>query len=98
VQLEQLTVRLGEGPNRTLFVRPNTSDRAVVADVLEKRAYDLRRLDRTQGQQRYADILGMLDRRRQRTGKRPLILDAGANIGVSALSFIADFPSRGRGD
>ncbi len=55
------------------YVRPDTTDAAVINDIFVKGGYDLRRRDRTTKQRRHADVAAFLEREQQRTGKRPLI-------------------------
>lgn len=91
-KLQVLTIRLPSGEERAFYYRAGTSDDGVINRVFVDSAYDLRKLDRTKKQSRYADILGFLERARQQTGKRPLIVDAGANIGATPLYFLSEFP------
>ena len=91
--LEAVTIRAANGPERAFYFRRDTSDAAVINDVFGKGGYDLRRLDRTTKQRRHADVIAFLQREQQRTGKRPLIIDAGANIGAAALQFLSNFPN-----
>jgi FkbM family methyltransferase len=91
--LEAVTIRTANGPERPFYFRPDTTDAAVINDVFVKGGYDLRRLDRTTKQRRHADVVAFLEREQQRTGKRPLIVDAGANIGAAALQFLSNFPN-----
>jgi FkbM family methyltransferase len=91
--LEAVTIRSAIGPERPFYFRPDTSDPAVINDVFAKGGYDLRRLDRTPKQHRHADVIAFLEREQQRTGKKPLIIDAGANIGAAALQFLSNFTS-----
>ena len=91
--LEAVTLRAGNGPERAFYFRPDTSDPAVINDVFRNGGYDLRRLDRTAKQRRHAEIVAFVEREQQRTGKRPLIIDAGANVGAAALQFLSNFPN-----
>jgi FkbM family methyltransferase len=66
-------------------LRPRTSDLAVFAQVFVDNDYNLRRFGR------YADIcrlFGEID-----PGMTPLIVDCGANIGLSSLYFAKNWPS-----
>jgi len=76
-----------------LHYRAGTSDEGVIDDVFTKRSYDLRRLGRTPAQHRRADILAFLEREQSKTGKRPLIIDAGANICATPIYFFSEFPT-----
>jgi FkbM family methyltransferase len=91
IAVEAITIRAGNGPERAFYFRPDTSDAAVIVEIFSKGGYDLRRLDRTAKQRRHADVLAFLEREQQRTGKRPLIIDAGANIGAATLQFLSNF-------
>ena len=68
-----------------LFVRPGGSDLMVVHQIYFARSYQVNspgavaRID-----QRYREIL--------ESGSKPVIIDAGANIGVSTIWFAAGFP------
>ena len=92
-ELRAVTIRSPSGGTRTLHYRAGTSDEGVIDDVFTKRSYDLRRLDRTPAQHRRADILAFLEREQSKTGKRPLIIDAGANIGATSVYFLSEFPT-----
>jgi len=91
--VDAVMIRAGNGPERAFYFRPDTSDAAVIVEIFSKGGYDLRRLDRTTKQRRHADVMAFLEREQQRTGKRPLIIDAGANIGAATLQFWSFFPS-----
>ena len=69
-----------DGRKREVRFRPHTSDRRVIRQIIVDGDYDLRRCTR------YEEIARFLDGQRRR-GLRPLIVDAGANIGISALYF-----------
>jgi FkbM family methyltransferase len=75
---------ISEGRRHQVRFRPDTSDRRVISQIIVDRDYDLRRSTR------FPEIMRFLDRQRQR-GLRPLIVDAGANIGISALYFALVF-------
>jgi FkbM family methyltransferase len=73
------------GRERELSLRPNGSDFDVFLQIFEQRQYDtsaMRRHGDIQAQ--YAEILA--------AGKIPLIVDAGANVGLSALYFRDRYP------
>jgi FkbM family methyltransferase len=91
--LRSVTIKWPSGRTRTVHYRPGTSDEGVIDDVFTKGCYDLRRLDRRPSQHRHADILSFLERERSRTGKQPLIVDAGANIGATPIYFLSEFPA-----
>jgi FkbM family methyltransferase len=68
-----------------LFFRPASSDGRVIEQIFHDNCYDLARL------QRFGHLMEFLARSRK-SGKRPLIVDAGANIGASSLFFAMKFP------
>jgi FkbM family methyltransferase len=70
---------------REFSFRPSSSDNGVIGQVFIDRAYDLRKL------RRYAELLDFVGGART-TGRRPLIVDAGANIGATAVYFIGQCP------
>jgi FkbM family methyltransferase len=68
-----------------LYVRPDESDVWVIRDIFQQKRLEIRTkqvADRINT--RYRDILN--------AGKNPIIVDAGANIGASALWFLGIFP------
>jgi FkbM family methyltransferase len=70
---------------RQFWCRPGSSDLAIFRDIFEKRAYDTGRL------RRHAEIIAHL-RTLNAAGKRPLVIDAGANAGASPLWFSYSVP------
>jgi len=74
-----------DGSVRKFYYRENTSDVAVIQLILISKQYDLGRLRRS------SELRGFLQRKRM-TGKTPLIIDAGANIGASAIYFLSAVP------
>ncbi len=83
--LGSLTV---ESPARrhNLYYRADTSDEDVIRQIFAGGEYDLAML------RRFAEIRDFVERR-HRVGLRPLIIDAGANIGISAAFFALTFPT-----
>lgn len=77
--LRPLTIVMGKD-RLNVFTRPDTSDHAVFVQVWERRVYQLSRFARGR------DLGAVADRIRAK-GKKPLIIDGGANIGASALYF-----------
>jgi FkbM family methyltransferase len=75
---------ISQSRRQQVHFRPDTSDRRVINQIIVDRDYDLRRSTR------FPEIMRFLDRQRRR-GLRPLIVDAGANIGISALYFALAF-------
>jgi len=74
------------GITRPFYFRGATSDEQVVKDVFQQQQYNLNRLRR-------APELVEFAKAQERKGRRPLIVDAGANIGASALYFVLTFPN-----
>jgi FkbM family methyltransferase len=70
----------------TMYYRADTSDEHVISQIFAGGDYDLAKL------QRFAEIRDFVERR-HREGRRPLIIDAGANIGISAAFFALTFPT-----
>lgn len=72
--------RVGE-----IFVRPRSSDPLVVEQVFVDRQFDLSDVDQFSWiRERYEEYL--------RRGVRPVIVDCGANIGLSSVFFSIEFP------
>jgi len=74
------------GTTRRFYFRGATSDEQVAKDVFQQQAYSLNRLRR-------ASELIAFAKEQERRGRRPLIVDAGANIGATALYFMLTFPN-----
>lgn len=81
MHLESLTISYHQSV-REIFVRPNTSDTEVVGQIFVDKAFDISRL------KRIGELKAFLSKARQ-SGKRPLIIDAGANIGLTSIYFSA---------
>lgn len=79
----QLNLALGSS-NRTFYFRPKTSDEGVINQIFKQSDYNLGRLRR--GHQ-LTELCGRIAATR-----KPLIVDAGANIGASAVYFAYSFP------
>jgi FkbM family methyltransferase len=77
-----------KGPNgrRQFHFRPGTSDEGTINQIFHHQGYAVRRLRRAH------DIFGLIDSQAA-IGRRPLIVDAGANIGASAVFFSLTFPT-----
>jgi FkbM family methyltransferase len=101
IPLDVWTITLRSGGERPFYLRPGTTDKQVTVEVLGVKerpedppsipSYDLRRLDRGRHPRKPA-VIQMLANLRTRTGKKPLIVDAGANIGASPIFFLSEFP------
>jgi len=77
----------GPAPADGRFVyRPNTTDAGMMWQVFHNQDYDIRRLRRGE------ELLAYW-RARTELGERPLIVDAGANIGAAAVYFSRAFPN-----
>ena len=76
----RISYRTAAGHERTLDLREGTTDLTVFREIFVDRPFDLAELKRFGDVERhYHDILAR--------GKRPLIVDAGANCGLSAIYF-----------
>jgi FkbM family methyltransferase len=82
--VKSITLENG-GQKRHFSYRPNTSDEHVIRQVFAAQHYNLGKLAR------YREIMSFLQGERQ-GGGRPLIVDAGANIGASSVFFAMVFP------
>ena len=80
-----LTVNVPGGGSRAFRYRDTPADRGVVAQMFEAQDYSFSRL------RRGAELFGWYEQL-ARSGATPLILDAGANIGASAVFFGLQFP------
>lgn len=74
------------GAARLMYYRNKTTDEPIIDQIIKGRQYDLRRL------RRMPELAAFLDRRQSTTGKRPLVVDAGANIGASPVFFVDHIP------
>ena len=79
-----LNLALGTAQHKFHY-RKGTSDEGVIVQVLKNSDYNFGRLKR-------AKELSDLYARLAQSGKSPLIVDAGANIGASAVYFAYSFP------
>ena len=70
---------------REFYFRPDSSDIGAILQIFNDGAYDLRKL------RRHPELMDFA-RCNMITGKRPLIVDAGANIGASAVYFSTECP------
>lgn len=71
---------------RQLYFRKQSSDEAVIKQILVDQLYNLNRV------RRVAELLAFA-KQQESGGRRPLIVDAGANIGASPLYFSGNMPS-----
>ena len=70
---------------RQLHYRKDSSDEAVIAAILGRQQYDLGHIVRVAELMDYA-------KRAEASGRKPLIVDAGANIGAASIFFAAKMP------
>jgi FkbM family methyltransferase len=82
--MKSITLERG-GEKRQFTYRENTSDEKVIQQVFAAQHYNLGRLARHQ------EIMAYLQSMHQ-AGRRPLIIDAGANIGASSVYLALSFP------
>lgn len=80
--MESINLTLANGASRTFHHRGTRADQGVIAQMFKNEDYSLRRLRR--GEELRAMGAAMA---------RPLIIDAGANIGASACWFALRFPN-----
>jgi FkbM family methyltransferase len=85
MKLDLMTLRF-LGSERNFFYRPGSSDLGVIKQMFDDKDYDFHRLRRED--EIYAYVETAIAQ-----GKRPLIVDAGANIGASSLYFSSRFPA-----
>jgi FkbM family methyltransferase len=83
--LQGLTLHARGLPERVFHHRGTRADLGVVEQIFKAEHYALRRL------RRGAELEALYGRMTER-GERPLILDAGANIGASVVYFALSFP------
>jgi O-antigen biosynthesis protein len=84
IELNSVQVKIGSA-TRLFYFRPQSSDVGVIRQIFQDQDYELRRL------RRYSEIVQFI--RCSKTGsKKPLIVDAGANIGASSLYFKWKWP------
>lgn len=82
--LEAIQLDTGAG-TRSFHFRTGATDKQVVAQVFGQQQYDLRRLAR------FGDLAAFLKILRE-SGRRPLIIDAGANIGAASVFMAINLP------
>jgi FkbM family methyltransferase len=81
------TITLNAGDQTRQFsYRPKTSDEQVLHQILVAKHYDLGKLTRSR------ELMSFLQEKRL-GGGRPLIVDAGANIGASSVFFAMMYPN-----
>ncbi len=86
MQRAQVEITAPGSAPRPFFYRPGSSDDRVIQEVLRQAEYDFARL------RRGPELRGLYERL-VGAGKTPLIVDAGANIGASAIWFALTFPA-----
>lgn len=83
--VQKIQIRLPNGSERDFFHRGSAADLGVIDQIFGKQDYSLDKLRR--GEELFDVFSNMI-----RSGATPLIIDAGANIGASALWFSIAFP------
>ena len=73
------------GIERRFYFRPSSTDESVIRQVFQQQQYSLHNL------RRWPDIQGLVARNASQ-GRRPLVIDAGANIGASTVYFATKVP------
>jgi FkbM family methyltransferase len=81
MKIELMKFRVGN-EDRIFYVRPNSSDTVIVGQIFVDRVLNISKLKRC------SDLEDFLQAARA-TGKRPLIIDGGANIGAASVYFSA---------
>jgi predicted O-methyltransferase YrrM len=71
---------------RQLHYRKDSSDEAVIAAILGRQQYHLGHIVRMAELMDYANHV-------ESSGRKPLIVDAGANIGAASIFFAAKMPN-----
>lgn len=84
--LKTISIKVA-GQERPFYFRPGTSDEPIIRDVLLNREYDLKRLCR------WPELVEFARRTTEATGKHPIIIDAGANIGAATVFFCGEIPN-----
>jgi len=74
------------GQRRSIAYRGGSSDEKAILQVFSGHQYDFRPL------KRFLELTALLSRNFEK-GKRPLIIDAGANIGAASVFFAGAYPS-----
>jgi FkbM family methyltransferase len=82
--LDRIILGVDDEP-RDFFIRVGTTDARLVGQVFTDQAFDLKKL------RRFYELQALLSAGRG-MGRRPLIIDAGANIGASSVFFAAQCP------
>jgi FkbM family methyltransferase len=83
--METIHIQLPNGGQRPFFHRGSPADLGVIRQMFQNHDYSLSRLQRGKELQALYESLA-------RGGKKPFILDAGANIGASVCWFAISFP------
>jgi len=84
--LHRIRIQGPNGASRELYFRDGTSDFRCIEQIFGARHYS------TQHFARNSELLDFV-RLRSADGRRPLIVDAGANIGASAVFFAMTYPT-----
>lgn len=84
MKLDLMKSRIG-AEDREFYIRSESTDAQVISQIFRDLVFDLSKLSR------FRDLQNFLTKARA-TGKRPLIIDAGANIGAASVYFSAQSP------
>ena len=85
-ELSAVTVKNDASIERQFYYRTGTSDEGVVSQVFQNQEYAIHQL------RRFTEISEFIDTQ-YRAGRRPLIVDGGANIGAGSVFFALAFPT-----
>ena len=84
--LNRIRIQAPSGGSQELYFRDGTSDFLCIEQIFKFQHYS------TEHFRRNSELLEFV-RRRSAESKRPLIVDAGANIGASAVFFALTYPT-----
>ncbi len=84
-ELRHLRINARSTASRDVYYRDETSDHACIEQTFKLHQYSTKRFSRN------SELLDFVQRR-SADGNRPLIVDAGANIGASAVYFAMAYP------
>jgi FkbM family methyltransferase len=85
MKLERMIYSIGD-TIRDFYLRPGSSDSEIIGQIFVDLCFDISKL------RRFSSLKDLLSTGRA-SGRRPLIIDAGANIGASSVYFAAQCPA-----